>query len=54
MTVKNGPENLDSKEDYEGDQSPPIENEEWIAFIHMSMKEILNGETESLKNQNLV
>lgn len=28
--------------------------EEWLAFIHMSMKEVLNGEIDSLKQPNLV
>ncbi|XP_055710475.1 serine/threonine-protein kinase fused [Phlebotomus papatasi] len=35
-------------------QSSPIENEEWLAFIHRSMQEILDGELDSLKQQNLV
>ncbi|KNC32026.1 Serine/threonine-protein kinase fused [Lucilia cuprina] len=35
-------------------QSPPIENEEWLAFLHRSMQEVLDGELESLKQQNLV
>ena len=35
-------------------QSPPIENEEWLAFLHRSMPEVLDGELESLKQQNLV
>lgn len=52
-------ENTDGKQDtYEDDQPPienePIVNEEWLAFIHMSMQEVLNGETDSLKHQNLV
>lgn len=34
--------------------SPPIENEEWIAFLQRSMEEILDGELDSLKQQNLV
>lgn len=51
---------LEPKQDaFEDDQGPPIENEpivneEWLAFIHMSMQEVLNGETDSLKHQNLV
>lgn len=54
-TGDSGQDNSDTKQDtYEDDQSPPIENEEWLAFIHMSMQELLNGETESLKHQNLV
>lgn len=54
-TGESGPEISDNKQDtYEDDQSPPIENEEWLAFIHMSMQELLNGETDSLKHQNLV
>lgn len=48
-------EHSNSKSDkYEDSQSPPIENEEWLAFIQMSMQELLRGETESLKQQNLV
>lgn len=48
-------ENLNHKQDtYEDDQSPAIENDEWLAFIHMSMQEVLNGEFDSLKHQNLV
>lgn len=35
-------------------QSSPIENEEWLAFIRASMQEVLNGEIESIKQQNLV
>uniref|UniRef100_A0A1A9X5F4 non-specific serine/threonine protein kinase n=1 Tax=Glossina brevipalpis TaxID=37001 RepID=A0A1A9X5F4_9MUSC len=35
-------------------QSPPIENDEWLAFLHRSMQEVLDGELESLKQQNLV
>lgn len=35
-------------------QSPPIENEEWLAFLNRYMQEILDGEIESLKQQNLV
>lgn len=35
-------------------QSPPIENEEWLAFLHRYMQEILDGEIDSLKQQNLV
>lgn len=41
----------DSCDEY---QSPPIENEEWLAFLHRYMQEILDGEIESLKQQNLV
>lgn len=32
----------------------PIENEEWLAFIRSSMHEVLNGQIDSLKQQNLV
>ncbi len=35
-------------------QSPPIENDEWLAFLNRYMQEILDGEIESLKQQNLV
>lgn len=49
---RNGPENLSPKRDtYD---SPSIENEEWLAYIHMSMAEVLNGEIDSLKDQNLL
>lgn len=41
-------------ETYEDSQSPHIENEEWLAFIQMSMQELLNGEFDTLKHQNLV
>lgn len=52
---KNRFENSNMKQvNYEDEQSPPIENEEWLAFIHMTMKEVLNGEIDSLKHQNLV
>lgn len=32
----------------------PIENEEWLAFIRSSMQEVLSGQIDSLKQQNLV
>lgn len=32
----------------------PIENEEWLAFIRCSMHEVLSGQIDSLKQQNLV
>lgn len=35
-------------------QSPVIENEEWVAFLHRSIQEVLDGELDSLKQQNLV
>ncbi|XP_053679101.1 serine/threonine-protein kinase fused [Anopheles nili] len=35
-------------------QNPPIENEEWLAFLQRSMQEVLDGELESLKQQNFV
>lgn len=35
-------------------QSPPIENEEWLAFLIRSQREILDGELDSFKQQNLV
>uniref|UniRef100_A0A1B0FB29 non-specific serine/threonine protein kinase n=1 Tax=Glossina morsitans morsitans TaxID=37546 RepID=A0A1B0FB29_GLOMM len=35
-------------------ESPPIENDEWLAFLHRSIQEVLDGELESLKQQNLV
>lgn len=35
-------------------QTPPIENEEWLAFLHKSMQEIFDGELDSLKEQYFV
>ncbi|XP_058811585.1 serine/threonine-protein kinase fused isoform X2 [Topomyia yanbarensis] len=35
-------------------QNPPIENEEWLVFLQKSMQEILDGELDSLKQQNFV
>ncbi|XP_059618657.1 serine/threonine-protein kinase fused [Phlebotomus argentipes] len=35
-------------------QSSPIENDEWLAFIHRSMQEILDGEVDSLMQHNLI
>ncbi|XP_055909302.1 serine/threonine-protein kinase fused [Eupeodes corollae] len=35
-------------------QSPVIENEEWLAFLHRSIQEVLDGELDSLQQQNLV
>lgn len=35
-------------------QNPPIENEEWLAFLQKSMQEVLDGELDSLKEQNMV
>lgn len=35
-------------------QSPPIENDEWLAFLYRSMQEVLDGELDSLKQHNLV
>ncbi|XP_052903061.1 serine/threonine-protein kinase fused [Anopheles moucheti] len=35
-------------------QNPPIENEEWLAFLQRSIQEVLDGEMESLKQQNFV
>ncbi|KAH8420453.1 hypothetical protein KR009_010564 [Drosophila setifemur] len=35
-------------------QSPPIENDEWLAFLNRSVQEILDGELDSLKQHNLV
>lgn len=41
----------DSCDEY---HNPPIENEEWLAFLYRSMQELLDGEIGSLKQQNLV
>ncbi|XP_053693653.1 serine/threonine-protein kinase fused [Sabethes cyaneus] len=35
-------------------QNPPIENEEWLVFLQKSMQEIIDGELDSLKQQNFV
>ncbi|KAH8284359.1 hypothetical protein KR018_004915 [Drosophila ironensis] len=35
-------------------QSPPIENDEWLAFLNRSVQEIFDGELDSLKQHNLV
>ncbi|EDW82803.1 uncharacterized protein Dwil_GK10190 [Drosophila willistoni] len=35
-------------------QSPPIENDEWLAFLNRSTQELLDGEFDSLKQHNLV
>ncbi|XP_017074254.1 serine/threonine-protein kinase fused [Drosophila eugracilis] len=35
-------------------QSPPIENDEWLAFLNRSVQELLDGELDSLKQHNLV
>ncbi|XP_036318174.1 serine/threonine-protein kinase fused-like [Rhagoletis pomonella] len=35
-------------------QSPPIENDEWLAFLNRTMQEVLDGEMDSLKQHNLV
>lgn len=54
MTGKSEPEKSDSKLDTYEDQCSPIENEEWLAFIHMTMHEVLSGEYDTLKHNNLV
>lgn len=41
----------DSSEDA---QNPPIENEEWLVFLHKTMQEILDSDLEELKQQNFV
>ncbi|XP_054730101.1 serine/threonine-protein kinase fused [Anastrepha obliqua] len=35
-------------------QSPPIENDEWLAFLNRTIQEVLDGELDSLKQHNLV
>lgn len=35
-------------------RNPPIENEEWLVFIHRTMQEILDGDLDSLKQQSFV
>lgn len=49
---RNGPDNLSPKQD--NYDSPSIENEEWLAYINMSIAEVLNGEIDSLKDHNLL
>lgn len=43
--------NIDCAVDY---QSPPIENEEWLAFMRKTMHELLEGEFESMKEKSMV
>ncbi|TMW51226.1 hypothetical protein DOY81_003703 [Sarcophaga bullata] len=55
QSVENSPPSLlPGWDSCDESQSPPIENEEWLAFLHRSMQEVLDGELESLKQQNLV
>lgn len=46
----------DKKVDCSSDdiQGPPIENEEWLAFLRTTMLEVLNGDLESLRQQQFV
>lgn len=50
----NPPDMLPGWDSCEEPQSPSIENDEWLAFIHRSMQEVLGFELDSLKQQNLV
>lgn len=43
-----------AKADTDHFMSPPIENEEWLAFIRMTTQEVLRGEIDSLTDSNLV
>lgn len=36
------------------DDSTPIEKDEWLAFMRSNMKEVLEGDVESLTQQNIV
>lgn len=47
-------EKSDSKMDTYEDQCSPMENEEWLAFIKLTMHEILSEEYDTLKHNNLV
>lgn len=47
-------EKSDSKMDTYEDQCSPMENEEWLAFIKMTMHEVLSEEYDTLKHNNLV
>lgn len=42
---------MDFKADF---VSPPIENEEWLAFMRKTMSELLEGEFDSLKDKSMV
>ncbi|XP_073833371.1 LOW QUALITY PROTEIN: STKc_STK36 domain-containing protein fused [Musca autumnalis] len=35
-------------------QSPPMESDEWLAFLQRTIQEVLDGELDSLKQKNLV
>lgn len=35
-------------------QSPPMESDEWLAFLERTIQEVLDGELDSLKQKNLV
>ncbi|EAA03024.4 AGAP012519-PA, partial [Anopheles gambiae str. PEST] len=51
---KNTPSLLPGWDSCDESQNPPIENEEWLAFLQRSIQEVLDGELESLKQQNFV
>lgn len=34
--------------------TPPMDNDEWMAFLQRSMQEVLDGELDSLRQQNIV
>ncbi|XP_058119247.1 serine/threonine-protein kinase fused isoform X1 [Anopheles ziemanni] len=53
-SAKNTPSLLPGWDSCDASQNPPIENEEWLAFLQRSMQEVLDGELDSLKQQNFV
>lgn len=53
-TNKETPSLLPGWDSCEDTCNPPIENEEWLVFIHRTMQEILDGDLESLKQQSFV
>lgn len=53
-TTINPPDVLPGWDSCDEPPSLSIENDEWLAFIHRSMQEVLDGELDSLKQQNLV
>ncbi|XP_017088363.2 serine/threonine-protein kinase fused [Drosophila bipectinata] len=54
LSSDNTPPLLPGWDSCDESQSPPIENDEWLAFLNRSVQEILDGELDSLKQHNLV
>lgn len=50
----NKPENAFSLGAAWGCTESPIENDEWLAFLHKTMAEVIDGEIDSLKEKNIV